>query len=116
MSRYIKSFQNPKSPYHQEALRVAGMIADPADMLIRHGVARWVSNGSVPPEDIIAFAVFLGAPVDEAACNVARSAELSAFLTAYRANPPQVDVAELRAAFGPGARVTNIITGQSWST
>lgn len=75
-------------------------------------VWRWTSNDAVVPLDA---AADYGIPVDQAAQRVARDAEIQAFVAAYRANPPQPSaeqLAEMRAAFGPGAVVVDVISGQ----
>ena len=82
------------------------------------GVLRWKSNGAVPPIENVAAAVVQGMAVDVAACDAARDADLRLFLAEYRANPPQPtaeDMVEMRAAFGPGATVVNVVTGQRYT-
>lgn len=76
------------------------------------GVMRWKSNGRVPPHEYVMDAFMKGCPVRVLKCDAERDTETRAFLAAYRANPPQLSagmVAEMRAAFGPDAKVVNII-------
>lgn len=82
------------------------------------GVGRWASNGQAIPDDCAAMFAALGLTplLDAAATAAARQAETEKALAAYRANPPQATgehLAEMRAAFGPGATVVDVITGQA---
>jgi hypothetical protein len=75
-------------------------------------VWRWQSNGAVVPLDA---AKERGIPVDEAMQEAARSAEIRAFLAEYRRleqAPTAEEVSEMRAAFGAGTTVVNVITGR----
>jgi len=81
------------------------------------GAYRWKSNNSVPGEDMIGRWLALGyITADEAKASIKlRKSETDAFLKAYRKNPPKPtaeDLFEMRAAFGEGAEVVNIITGK----
>ena len=87
------------------------------------GVMRWASNGSVPPREHVALAAFLGFPVDPAACEAARSAEireLAASLRRREATMSAEDRAEraasARAAHGPGVELVNVLTGARFRT
>ena len=116
MTDYVSAWKNPRAPYHREACNLVNDLWH--GKTTREGrVIRWTSNGQVPPADIIALAVAAGIDVDPAACDAARSADLRAFVSAYRANPPKVTAeqrAEMRAAFGPGTTVVNVITGRKF--
>lgn len=112
MTNYVAALGDTAHPYHRDAKRLAEQLLTEASMKL--GVLRWNSNGGVPPQDVVELADHIGIPVDHAACDSARTADIRAFLQAYRADPPKPDLGEMRAAFGAGARVTNIITGQSW--
>lgn len=83
----------------------------------KDGAYRWKSNNSVPGADMIGRWLALGyITADEAKASiVVRNTETAAFLKAYRKNPPKLtaeDRYEMRAAFGEGAEVVNIITGK----
>jgi hypothetical protein len=83
----------------------------------RNGAYRWKSNEHVVPAEIVTFWAIVGyiTTDDAAASNAIGKAETAAFLAAYRKNPPKYtpeQLAEMRAAFGPGAKVVNVITGQ----
>lgn len=81
-------------------------------------VWRWASNNAVVPLDA---AADYGIPVDAAAQAAARDAELTAFVASYKAarknrRPSAEERYELRAAFGPGQTVVNILTGERTRT
>lgn len=81
-------------------------------------VFRWASNNAVCPVDACQeYAI----PADLAAQAAARDAELTAFAAAYRAarrgrRPSAEERYELRAAFGPGQTVVNVLTGERTRT
>lgn len=88
-----------------------------------HGVWRWKEVHRVPPQE------FLDAwdldPETMAKCKAANEADLDRFLAEYRKaqaeyKPTPEEIAEhqfeLRAAFGPGVNVTNVVTGQKYTT
>ena len=97
-----------------EAQRLAQQLRNEAT--ITQGVLRWNSNNQVPFPDCIALAAHIGLPVDVAASNAARDADTDVFLAAYRKRQPRrvsaEQRAEMRAAFGPGAKVVNVVTGR----
>lgn len=83
------------------------------------GVVRWLSNGSVPFPDMLFDFRTIGL-IDEATESrsvAVRVAEEAAFLASYRKaqegrqESPE-ELYELRAAFGPGAEVVNVLTGK----
>jgi hypothetical protein len=81
-------------------------------VLDAQGVYRWKTNNSVPPEDILNNAG-LDAPT-LARCKAARSTDLDQFMAKYRKaqagrQPSAEERFEMRAAFGPGVEVVNVI-------
>jgi len=75
------------------------------------GALLWEASGNPVPLDIFKTAL-IEAPEGQAAAIAANTA---AFLAEYRANPPKIDdeqMYEMRAAFGPGETVVNVITGE----
>jgi hypothetical protein len=82
------------------------------------GAGRWAASGQVIPGDSAVLLVGLGlAPaLDLAATAAAHDAETAEVLARYRAThrdpAPAEELAEMRAAFGPGTRVINVITGR----
>ena len=81
------------------------------------GVVRWKSNNRVMPKDcreILAHTAYRNL-FDEEASRAAEDAETAAFLENYRRNckePGKEEMAEMRAAFGEGTTVVDIITGK----
>lgn len=82
----------------------------------RDGAFRWNSNGNVIPEDcMLSMAQFTTAEIQ--ASQRVRSAETAAFLAEYReaqknVEPSAEELAEMRAAFGEGETVVNVLTGR----
>lgn len=86
---------------------------------VENGVVRWNSNDNVPFDDMLFDFVCIGA-IDEATrerSNEARKADTAAFCAEYRkaqANrkPSAEELFEMRAAFGEGAEVVDVISGR----
>jgi hypothetical protein len=110
------------------AVRVHKACASEAESAVRHaddldidvaGIGRWTTNDQVIPDDSAAMLIALGLAqgLDLGATAAARDTETRKFLAAYRERmaghvPDDEELAEMRAAFGPGATVVNAITGQ----
>jgi hypothetical protein len=85
------------------------------------GIYRWISNGSVPPSEIVHS---LGLCTrDELRHTQARGYDLAAFAVEYRKcqaerTPEQIaeQRAEARAAMGPGVKLVNVISGETYTT
>lgn len=94
------------------------------DFTIEAGVVRWTSNGRVAPGDCAEILRdHYGHPVDMAAHAIARDAEVSKSIAAYRRTqatrtPEQVAEwrAMARAAHGPGVRLIDVVTGEAYTT
>lgn len=91
--------------------------ATDGSLVIEDGVGRWTTNRVVPADVADQLAAFGLAPgLDLAATKAARDAETAAFLQQYRDRQPAQasaeEVAEMRAAFGPGAEVVDVISGR----
>lgn len=82
------------------------------------GVARWRANGSVIPDDSAELFELLGLPgLDVTETAIARDAETALTLAAYRARRDRdgysaEELAGMRAAFGEGADIVDVITGK----
>ena len=83
------------------------------------GVVRYESNEAAPPEEVCQAWAELGLPVDLALQAEAREADLVAVVADYREAratwTPEARAEhawELRAAFGPGVEVVDILTGE----
>lgn len=81
------------------------------------GVVRWTSNNRVMPKDcreILSHTAYRDLFSEEAS-RAAEDAESAAFLESYRKNytgPSEEEKAEMRAAFGTGSTVVDVITGK----
>ena len=78
-----------------------------------NGVAR-NRIGRVLMDDMLEKLTYITDTVDEEATKAARAEEVSISLEAYRRSykgPTEEEKAEMRAAFGTGSRVVDIITG-----
>jgi len=91
------------------------MVAEVTD-----GIVRWPTNGTVPPAEVLeTMLASKGITTNEfLASGRTRDAETTAFIASYReqmANhvPDAEELYEMRAAFGEGTEVVNIITGQT---
>ena len=80
-----------------------------------NGIFRWKSNNAVVPTSILEDAE--AAPEVIKANKAARDKELDAFVAELRSRPPRQpsdeEMFEMRAAFGRGATVVNVLTGQT---
>lgn len=114
---YIVQYDNKGHVFHKESIRIEQQLRTEAT--ITDGVIRWDSNNQVPPLDIVEFAAYIGLPIDFDKSSLARDRDLDTFLADYRANykgPTDEERFEARAAHGPGAKLVNVITGDSWTT
>ena len=98
---------------HEEAAR---LLAQRDNIEIEEdGAAKWRSNGSYLPADVVEKLIFAGADFFSAEATAAkREAQTAEFLGSYRRNhrtTPE-ERAEMEAAFGKGTTVVNIITGE----
>ena len=81
------------------------------------GVVRWTSNNRVMPKDcreILSHTAYRDLFSEEAS-RAAEDAETAACLESYRKNytgPSEEEKAEMRAAFGTGSTVVDVITGK----
>ena len=103
--------------WQRERERLQAEISDDARAYTKDGVRRWRSNDRVVPPSI-----YTEAGLEcSAAQKAAYDAETTAFLAEYRkAQKNRVlsdeERFEMRAAFGPGQEVVNVITGQRFRT
>ena len=84
-----------------------------------NGVYRFESNNQVPFDDYLEEAGV--SDETRAKCKVARDIDTAAFAAEYRERmknhvPDAEERYEMRAAFGPGASVVNVFTGQRFET
>lgn len=100
----------------REANRLRGELQNETNEA-ENGVLRWQSNGRVVPVSVFKDA-FVYAPCFQA---LEEGNENAAFIANYRkvnANRPVSDEErfEMRAAFGPGVEVVNVLTGRKHRT
>ena len=80
-----------------------------------NGAAFWNSNGNYLPADCAEILSHTDFPFSLEETAKAREAQTAAFLEDYRRNysgPSEEEKAEMRAAFGTGSTVVNVITGE----
>lgn len=95
----------------QDYVEEAKMKAD----VDSNGAIRWKNNGNYLMDDYCEVLEYAGYPFSREATKAARDAQVAEELAAYRANPPMMtdeDIAEMRAAFGSGTSVVDVISGQ----
>ena len=83
-----------------------------------NGVAR-NCIGRVLMDDLAEVMTYVTNKIDRKATAKAREKEVHREIEEYRKNPPKMteeDLAEMRAAFGPGETVVDIFTGQTYRT
>lgn len=116
LNSYIRGINIPRSPWEIKA-SLALKEDFSKDAYVIDGVPYWKSNNRIPPTDILEFWAYCNLPINLEKSLQAREAETSAFLTQYReqmANhvPSGEELFEMRAAFGAGATVVNVVTGK----
>lgn len=98
---------------HEEAAR---LLAQRDNIEVdEDGAAKWRSNGSYLPADVVEKLIFAGADFfSEEATAAKRKAQTTEFLGNYRRNHRTTaeERTEMEAAFGKGTTVVNIITGE----
>ena len=118
MSNYIQMYENPRFSFEkEEAERLKEQII--TDAKAKRGVIRWVSSKNCLPADCAEFARYLGFNVDLEAQKRARDRELrqlrKEFIEARKSMTDEErmeEMYEMRAAFGPGAEIVNVLTGE----
>ena len=78
------------------------------------GAGIWRSSGNYLPDECAYWAFVAGLPIDLDATEKKRDEQTERQLSEYRKNykgPSQEELAEMRNAFGEGARVVNVLTG-----
>lgn len=102
-----------KRQAEQELERVRQELSSGEITIDENGVAR-NCIGRVVMDDLLE-KLEMVSDVNTAATRAAREAEDAAFLAEYRARrstPAPEELAEMRAAFGAGAEVVNVLTGE----
>lgn len=91
------------------------------DVDVHRGVARWKSNGQVPPNELLTLWAHYGKPFDLEDTKEARERDLDEHLKQYREARrkhgfTEEEKMEARAAFGPGVVVEDVLTGHRFTT
>ena len=98
---------------HEEAAR---LLAQRDNIEVEEdGAAKWKSNGSYLPADVVEKLIFAGADFfSEEATAAKREAQTTEFLQNYRRSHRTTaeERTEIEAAFGKDTTVVNIITGE----
>ena len=116
MSRFLKDLEGANGPFWQAEARKslekvrsdleAGRITVDADGVARNCIGRALMD------DLLEQLALVCDTADVEATRRVREAEVEKELGAYRNAPHRPDTAELRAAFGEGATVVDVITGE----
>lgn len=118
MTRFEMEWSGKLGAYWQKSAReeAARLLAKRNEIEVEaDGAAKWTSNGRYLPSDVVEKLVFAGADFfSEEATTAKREAQSAAFLDSYRKNhkTSAEEQMEIRAAFGKGTKVMNIITGE----
>lgn len=80
-----------------------------------NGAIRWKNNGNYLMDDYCEVLEYAGYPFSREATKAERDSQVAEQLADYRANPPMMtdeEIEEMRAAFGNGTSVVDVISGQ----
>lgn len=119
MNRYIEGITKYSlpHPFRAEAERLANQFD--TNTYKQDGVIRWRSNNSVPPEEVLEFWKYIGKRFNMSKAVAARKRECKEILNKYRILNDHINeerMHEIRAAFGPGVDVVDVITGKRTRT
>ena len=83
----------------------------------KHGVIRWKSNKRVPPQEVLDRYKSVNAPFNMEKAIKARKKEQAEMIKEYKESQKQrkrtpEELAEMRATFGEGAVIEDVITGE----
>lgn len=119
MTRFMKELNGSLGAYwkaeaEKELARVKADLDTGRITIDENGIAR-NCIGRVLMADLLEKLALVTDKADVAATNAAREAEVAKELESYRANKkPHTaeELAEMRAAFGPGTTVVDVLTGE----
>lgn len=89
-----------------------------SEVRMENGVYVWATNGRVPPNDaIVEYGIDKLPDFNKELHDLIRKDQNNSFLSGYYESmknhkPSAEELYEMRAAFGPGATVVNLITGK----
>lgn len=81
---------------------------------VEDGIVRWKSNGKIPHDDMLEKMEYMGCEFDRNKSNEVRQQEVAKELMEYRKQQrgyTSEELSEMRAAFGTGETVVDVITG-----
>lgn len=118
MSNYVGALELPPGhPMRSQAERLITMFD--THTFQKDGVIYWKSNGNIPPEDVLQLWNAVGKRFNyEKSVRTLRQ-ETEKFLRDYarrQRRASQEQLAEMRAAFGPGVEVVDVFTGRRYRT
>ena len=117
MTRFEKELSGALGAYwkrnaEQEIEKMQKRIENDEIRTNANGGAFWNSNGNYLPADCAEILSHTDFPFSLEETNRAREAQIAMQLAAYRHETPEEDKAEMQAAFGRGATVVDIISGE----
>lgn len=92
-------------------------LEDPRDVREEAGLLYWTSVNRLVPPFVFREDAFLECPPNQvAAYEKSVDEELSGYGTQSDREPSEEELFEMRAAFGPGKVIENVLTGQKYRT
>lgn len=79
------------------------------------GAAKWRCNGSYIPDECVEHGIYGGLPISREATMLKRVEEIEKFAEEYKKQKhicTEEDINELRAAFGLGQKIVDVISGE----
>ena len=116
----IERWNNPRFPFEvEENERMAKELKK--DVIYKDGVGIWKESKNCLPMDIAKLAQYLGYPIDLQKHERASNKQIHEFFVQYRKAREnyilsEEEQTEMRAAFGEGVEVVNVVTGQKFFT
>lgn len=117
MTRFQQELSGILGPYwvgHAEREVIAAVEMARNDATVdENGAISWKSNGSYLMDDLCEKLDFAGYPFSWEATKAARAEQVDRELTEYRRNyrgPSEAELREMRAAFGEGATVVDVLS------
>lgn len=116
MTDYIRQHEDPRHAFERrETERLCTQFE--TDATVIDGIVRWNANATVPPKDVLLLWQHLGKPFSFEASLSTRQTETDAFIARYREeNANRVrsaeELIEMRACFGEGTEVVDVVSGQ----
>ena len=118
MTRFEKEINGLLGAYWmqnaEKEAKAAAEHAAEAAIVDEHGAISWKSNGRYLPDDYCEKLEYTGYPFSREATAAARQAQVAEELTEYRRNyrePSAAERDEMRATFGEGATVIDVLAG-----